>query len=469
MGNINQPITRLLFNTVLPKDWGHYVDAAGVKKLLLKRDGITIPKVSGKWSVKVSDYQPGRFRAMFLEKNKYPVVPGEPYSFGYTFIKERKQPGVNNDQFFPEQVYYFGKVNGASALVNGVVADADVLAIENQILDLNLADINRVGSTAFVGLRRAYIVTDDDNDAGGGFTVTLENGTNVVFLTSTTLAAGQLGVQFNANTDVNTKLVAIRIGADRYIITSIDPGYKFTLGTCVTTTIESRKIYAQGLTLDYKIDCEFDPREATNLGAYISIINRNGASTVGGTATKCYVEGTEVSVTGHGTYANLVANFNTALNTYGSYAIAGVTDLIYIYAPASLKSFSVKLGDATLMLKSKELSPTGNFPTLTSDDVFRTFIGRGQHGDLYNRRYAKNQPVEGGIYRKYIITLTSDNETLTQSAGGMGSVVTVFELYVLLSEALATRLYDAGTTTVTGDTTPASANLSLNAMLASTY
>ena len=85
------------------------------------------------------------------------------------------KPGIQNDEFFTHQQYYGGRVEAAAALENGVIADADLLSIETQILNsAYLHSKSNAVDGCFVNLRRAYIVNDADNTDASGFTVTLE-------------------------------------------------------------------------------------------------------------------------------------------------------------------------------------------------------------------------------------------------------------------------------------------------------
>ena len=231
MPNTSQPITRFLVNAVNTKDFGLYTSGSE-KIFMLRNRHISLPKTGT--VKKTTNNLEGKYIASFIKLTKRPAVEGEPYSVGLDFVKTMKDPGVLNDQVFDRHLTYAGQVSGLAAMVNGVIADSDLESIEDQIIELAKLDSERVGSESYVNLRRAYVVTNSDYTDASGFNVNLEDGTTKTFVTASTFTAGQMAIQFNANTNVNTKLVCLRIDTERYLITSFDPFYKFTIDTCYT-------------------------------------------------------------------------------------------------------------------------------------------------------------------------------------------------------------------------------------------
>jgi len=471
MGNINQPISRYLFNEVLNKDWGMFKDENSVTNLFLKKHGRQIPKTGT--SVTVTDYDPGKFHASFLQIVKRPVIEGTPFEFGYSFVKKEQKPGVHNNEYFTHQQYYGGKVLAALANVNGVMSDTDVISIEDQIIyaaKLHYNDSSCIDK-CFVNLRRAYVVNDSDNTDASGFTVTLEDGTTTVIATASTFAAGQLGVQFNADSDVNTKLVALRIGTNKYLITSIDPFYKFSIGTLVDTTISARYIYAENLELGYDVEAQFNYNEATKTTAFITVID--AATTTSADSTECaiWIDGVSHANAGHATFATFVSQFNASgFTDHGVFAIGDKDEKIFIYGPGTLTSMNLVLGTdhATSLSIVKESTPKGQYAALTSDDVFRLFMNKGNHGGLATQQYI-TQPVDGGVYRKYRIATTFTQDAVGGAAGGKESVEQVVELYVLKSQAIASKFVQDGSTgRYMDETLPAGADTSLDTLIRTT-
>ena len=84
MGNISQPITRYLINSVNTKDWGLYLNGSA-KILKYAKRGLDFPAAST--TVAVSDYDPGKYKASFISFNKRPVAAGYPFELGLTFVK----------------------------------------------------------------------------------------------------------------------------------------------------------------------------------------------------------------------------------------------------------------------------------------------------------------------------------------------------------------------------------------------
>jgi hypothetical protein len=463
MGNIHQPITRYLFNEVLNKDWGMFKDENSVKNLIIKKHGNIIPKTGT--TLKVSQYDPGKSANHFLEITKRPIAEGFPFEFGYTFVRKMKNPGVHNDEAFTHQQYYGGFLTAARAMVNGLIADADVLDIENQILAIAKLHTNdpQVVDKCFVNLRRAYVVNDSDNTDASGFTVTLEDGTEVVFATGTTFAAAQMGVQFNALSTVNTKLLAIRIGANKYIITSIDPFYNFSIATPVDATITHRYIYAETNDTDYDVEAQYNQGEATASRINLTVLDATTATTP---ALDIYVDGVKHTPSTSSTLATFIANINTAVaSDHGVYAILQGSTRVYIFAPETLTSFNCVLGDTSTYTIVKESSPQGGYAYLTSDEVFRVFMAKGNHGKLATQKYI-TQPIDGGIYRKYILTTVYSQDAVGGAAGGSENVTHVVEIYVLLSAALTSKFVQDGSTgRYMDETLPSGADTSLDALI----
>ena len=459
MGNINQPITRHLINSVVNKDWGLYLNAANERRLIYKKRGTIIPKAGT--TLTTSDYDPGKYATKFIEITKRPVAEGYPFEFGLTFVRSYKNPGVHNNEAFKHQQYYGGKVLATRAMVDGVIADLDVLSIENQIIALaKLHAADNVQDKAFVNLRRAYVVTDSDPTDASGFTVTLEDGSAVVFASGAVFAAGKLGVDFNLLATVNTKLIAIRIGTNKYIITSIDPFYNFTIGTGVDLVIGKRYIYAENRTLDYKVDVQYNAGECTVTGAYLQVLN---CATMTTSAFALWVNGVTGAVTQSANIAALLPKL-TVLHAE-VFATEIPTAQVWIYAPGTFNSFDTVLPDTSTLTKIKECSPNGGFAFLTSNDIFRIFMNRPADGILANQTY-RTQAIDGGIYRKFTLTTLYTQDATEGPAGGIATVQMVVELYMLKSEAIALKFKADGNGRYMDETLPAGADTSFTALLA---
>jgi len=427
---------------------------------MLRNRHISLPKTGT--VKKTTNNLEGKYIASFIKLTKRPAVEGEPYSVGLDFVKTMKDPGVLNDQVFDRHLTYAGQVSGLAAMVNGVIADSDLESIEDQIIELAKLDSERVGSESYVNLRRAYVVTNSDYTDASGFNVNLEDGTTKTFVTASTFTAGQMAIQFNANTNVNTKLVCLRIDTERYLITSFDPFYKFTIDTPVDSTIDERYIYAENKDPEYAVHVQYELGKATTKAAHIVVLDGTTRTT---TALSMYIDGTNHAIAGSATLATLVAQFATAAATdHGVFAVSDANSQIWIYAPDSVNTFALVLGDTNTLTLVKQSSPNGGYAYLTVDDIFRQFMGRGSKGVLGAMSYVDNQPIQGGKYRKYILTTQYDHPNTEGPAGSFVKTNMVVELYVLLSQALASKFKSDGGRYM-DDSTPSGADTSLDALI----
>mgnify|MGYP007068276800 CR=1 FL=1 len=450
MGNKNFPNRPMLFNSVLNKDWGLYLDGS-TQVLFCKKHGLHIPEVA---TVKYTDTEPGKYKTQLISLKQYPVAEGYPLEYGLTFKRKVRYPGVLNDEPKSYASYYGDRII-TRAMVSDLIADADLFDMENEIIAQAAIDTKR-----FVKLRRAYKVTDTGNGDESTLTVTLQDGTAVTFATATTFAAGQLGLQFNANTDLNVNLKAYRIGADKYLITSREEGYLFKVEAGTDTTVDGRYILAENKEKDVQFVTEYDPDFATSEGMHLIDVDGTTNTTTG---IDIYVNGVLHEPTHNNTLATLVANINTSVATHGVYALLDGSTHYNIYAPDTLDSFDFSLSDAATNVIDYESSPAGAFPYMTSNDLDRKFQNIPSDGALATQR-RREVPEDGAIYRHYHIEWTITKDAVGGAANAVETVKNMADFYIKKSEAIA-NYFKATDSKYMDETLPSAADTSLHTLI----
>ena len=187
MSNLTYQKQQFLFTTIGPSQLATYTDKAGNKKLILKDKGIElVGGANAKVAKSVTD--PSMKRIVILTQTKNAPASTSNVDYGFRVVAKFRFPGyVDNSEYWPHGKMYGGNYPNLSTFT-----DAQVLAMDNNILDLISADTgytqnSSIPTGAIVNARRAYTVVDTDNTDASGFTITWPDGTTTVFATATTL------------------------------------------------------------------------------------------------------------------------------------------------------------------------------------------------------------------------------------------------------------------------------------------
>lgn len=437
-GNLTYPVRPYLFNTLDASDLGMFTDSVTSKKtLILKKYGIQIPYVSGAVTTAVVQPLPGEYKSVRLVVN--PACPCEDcnYNFGITIEKKVKKPGVKNSDYYPTGRFYGGNIPRIGTCSNGIMAAADIATIENTILDEITTDTGgnmENSQPGIVNAKKYYIVNDTANTDASGFTVTWADGTTTVFVTAATFAAGQLGVQFNAKTTAayggaafNALLVAYRIGADQFIITSIDPGLKFSIGTLVDATVAETGLLITSKSKDIQFNLRAEPG-VFQIKNGISIVKITPTVWTAGTVVMRVDGATAVTANIAADQNTTIGNINTALAAKG-YALPNGTGSALI---AMVPTYGKLLVTSVTGVQNYNWSSKASWPFFTPDDVYVEF-SQLRHLGGHLSQVHDVKPLKDQEYVKYNISYLQSGHGDMHVASGAGDYKQGYTFYILKS------------------------------------
>ena len=446
-GPLNYSQKPLLFNSVTSDDIGYFVDSVKSTRMLqLKKYGITLPAKEN--SILIGSYSkachfPGSYKNVLLVLD--PPCPCETcnyeYAIGVTGVVQN--PGVFNSQITPETRTYGGRFEALGACSNGILADSDIQRMELDII-AQITNDNGMGSYsgsggAIVEAYRYYIFDVTSNDADSGFTLTKPDGTTVVFTaTHTDLTAGIFSIELNGDATVNTLLFAARIGDNRFLVTSKQAGYAFSLGTLVNCTQFQRGIRFVAKSKEQKFFLQFDNGFATAHELNWFEVDDSAATFAqNDTDLSIYVDGvlhSETNSTGAGA-ANLVTDINVAQQTdHGLYGSAYSTGKVVIAGLDLTTKISVAVASTSVStISCKGFTPEGEWERLTADDVWREFSQLGFYG-AQAMQVRQEMPIKDAEYCKYVISCKMSTYGLHGASHG-GSYDAQVIAYVLKSQA----------------------------------
>lgn len=446
--NLTQPIPKFLFNTLVTADFGVYEDTTAVgtpKMFLFKKAGIAIPFLSAALSTttKISPDE-GAGKSVYLVLST--VCPCEEchYEYGIKVVKSVKRPGVLNDKYYPESRFYGSELANVQACTAGVMAAADVLAMEDEIL-------TQIGDDADASVDgfRVYEVHDTAHATTSNFTITIAGTTTTVACAgdhSTPAITGESDfvAAVNGEAAVNTVLFAVRgITEDKFWIISLASGGLFTAAAGTTTTILQRGMLLDSKVVDEPFHVETEDGFATQTGWYHFKLSASDAYAASANVTMYNkVAGTwnTRTITSDTNIATVVAAINAGAAEVNASLMD--TDKIYVIGDATVQGMDVAIPAGSNLTLVEFWTATGEWSYLTSDDVFRVFMHNPSHGALSEMTYSDNKPVDGTSYTKYIFKCTSDVAQLAGGAGHMGTFFKEVHAYIATSY-LATDIWDA--------------------------
>jgi hypothetical protein len=447
--NLSYPIKKFFIANPGPANIGVYTDNDSVKKFILKSEGIEILGGStATWTKLETKNAVKKVVGIALSKNYNEASE----DYGIKIVPRRRTPGyVDNSEQRPVGKFYGSKISGLTETA-GLYQDAKAVIQEKQIIDMITNDTNNtqfgssIPSGAIVNARRAYIITDDGTGNASGFTVTKSDGTTYAFTTDSSYSEGQLGIQFNADANVNTILKAYHIGTATYLITSVDNGYNFSIAVGTDTTIVRREILLDSKYDDILYDVQFDTDWATETGYYLFEMTStdsfaaavNAVITVNGTDNVC-------------TSGTNIATVITAIDGYtGVNALAWGTTILIAGISGTVTNMAITFpscnstNDAPYTTKAYLTfagTATGSFSILNADDVQRVFAVSNHMGDLSS---AVRQPVattKGAEYVKYTLTSSPTAIGAIHGASHYDNYKQKIELYVPKSSVRADLFY----------------------------
>lgn len=443
--NLTQPIPKVLFNTLVTADFGVYTDGVtSLRMLLFKKEGFAIPWISSSVCshTKISPDE-GAGKSVYLTLST--VCPCEEcnYEYGIKVIKSVKRPGVLNDDYYPEPRFYGSVLSNVQECTAGVMAAADVLAMEDEIL-------TQIGddTDASVDGYRVYEVEDDDDSNTSNFTITIGTTTTTIEIIGAHVASitgeSDLVADVNGTAAVNTTLFAARgITGNKFYLISLVSGGLFTVAPGTTTTVLQRGMLLDSKVVDEPFHVETEDGFATQTGWYHYQLSSSDAYAANANVTmytKLAGTWTTTTLTSDTNIATVVAALNAAAGEVNASIVD--TNKVWVLGDSTVEGMDVTIPTVSNLTIDDFWSATGEFSYLTSDDVFRVFMHNPSHGALSEMTYSENKPVDGTSYTKYIFKCTSDVAQLAGGAGHMGTFFKEVHVYIATSY-LATDIWDA--------------------------
>lgn len=468
-GNLTFPVRPYLFNTVTAADMGYYTDSiTGKKNLILKKDGIQIPFVSGSTVKTVISPLPGEYKSVRLVVN--PACPCEDcnYEYGIVITKKVKRPGVGNSDYYPTGRFYGDKLHRIGTCSNGIMAAADIAIIENEIMSQITADTGggmENSTPAIVGAKKYYLISDDDDSDASVISVT--HGGATVTVTSVT-AAFNLATVFNAQANVNAKLVCYqydKTGTTRkFLITSIDDGYEFTIAAGTDTSIVEKGLLltAKNLDIQFEVEAQLGVFEVKN---GISLTSVTGCTYTNVNQLDMRIDGTRLEVPFDTNLATSVAAINTAQTGKFGVAAKDTTMLVMLnpdYADKMTAFAGVVATDAVHKAADFNHSSKASFPFLTPDDVFVEFSQLRHLGGLLSMVHDE-KPIKDVEYVKINISYTKSGHAAIHGASHGVDYKSGYTLYIRKS------VYDDTTAKWATAGMEAGTDISLQTMIGNWY
>lgn len=415
-GNLNYKERPLLITNLTVADIGAYEQAAldgmaAVKHLVIKKAGLDMAYDS---SVKFqkSCTQEGALKSVLLKVEAPCPCQDCNASFGFDVIKKVKNPGVLNDDVVKKTRFYGHDIESLATCSNGQIADADKLAIEDDILGQIKVD-RGFGSReeSIVDGKRIYLVTptqantDEINVTIAGATTNIHLDGGVTIHTAVE--------DFNTDaTAASLGLVAFAKNATQMYITSEAIGTIFTIadgGGASTVVIAGRYMWLYSRDVDVQFEVQWT-NGFLSLGRFNVLVLAN-AYTAG--TTMFSIDGTNsdaivMAAHSHDCVTNIAndAHLGTASGLmYASTEHSGdVGSPIWIYS--GVKELKIKTL-STGVTVSGHYSGHGVYANLTWEDVFREF-SEYKHLNGLTHLVPLTQPQAGDKYCK--LTITRKNE-----------------------------------------------------------
>lgn len=354
----------------------------GVTTIILKDQGIMVPVPSGsKYSVAHTDN--GTNQGVALKLSNAAPVNITNYEFGVS-VRKKFRMDTDRQKFTHGRMdtRIYSDVIPVLSVTGAVIDDSSLLEIESNLLAQVLDDATRNVDAAFLECRRAYIVKDAVNTDASGFNVNLADGTTYTYATTDAGAldfrAGELASQFNANANVNTNLMALRMSGDYALIISKDSGYDFTIDTLVDTTIISHELVfsSNDPEIQFDIFSASNSRFAVQRDFFLASINCAS------------INPSQISVNINGVKKTLItatsqANVLSAINGFGTIYGTSISSVIYVTSayPHTLTQLHIRLNTTSVALfGSWNIVGRGSYPMHTADHIFKKFAAKnGQY------------------------------------------------------------------------------------------
>ena len=444
VNNLNYPVERFLFNQDIGTDYVALVASAKQKRLLLalKKEGLTLPGFvatsvpanapnAGSGTLPDTVLSISKATTTYATKNagiiwlKNDAPCGDcNFSYHLNFRKFVERPGEEN---FETNMYYryYGGTIARPEILGSTFTDETMIAIEDDLItqitdDYKGTELIDKHDRAICEARRAYIITDDVATDASTITFHKPDGTSVTFTSDS--GFGNLDAKINAYQISNKQIfIAYRLSATKYLVTSVDKGYLYTIEAGTDTTVVKHGIHYNAITTTVRAIPSFD----TSFGE----IELLSIATITGHTGKIKIAGKDadgqfsLNVTHPAVYTDLNAltragvinTANTSGRGYFAHGPNSNTEVVTVVA-LGIRTFSIINISGGTNVIAYSVNDYGKWGYLTGTDVFRLFamkptssMPQWEHLD---------QPSESSEWNKYTINVKKNNVPAAAGAGG---------------------------------------------------
>ena len=436
VNNLNYPVERFLFNQDIGTDYVALVASAKQKRLLLalKKEGLTLPGFvatsvpanapnAGSGALPDTVLSISKATTTYATKNagiiwlKNDAPCGDcNFSYHLNFRKFVERPGEEN---FETNMYYryYGGTIARPEILGSTFTDETMIAIEDDLItqitdDYKGTELIDKHDRAICEARRAYIITDDVATDESAVILHKPDGTTVTYTTNG--AFGNLDDKINAG----GLLVAYRLSATKYLVTSVTKGYLYTLEAGTDTTVVKHGIHYNAITTTVRAIPSFDISFGEiELLSILTITGHTGKIKIAGKDAngQFSVESGAYTNTNALTRAVAINTANSAARSYFAHGPSSVTEVVTVVS-LGIRTLSAINSDGGTNVIDYSVNDYGKWGYLTGTDVFRLFamkptssMPQWEHLD---------QPSESSEWNKYTINVKKNNVPATAGAGG---------------------------------------------------
>lgn len=442
INNLAYPVERFMFNQDIGTD---YVDIAASSKqkrllLALKKEGLTLPgfvatAVPGSAPSAGSGSLPDTILSIKKSTTQYATKNGGiiwlkddapcgdcNFSYHLNFRKVVERPGEEN---FETNMYYryYGGTIARPEISGSSFTDATMIAIENDLInqitnDYVSTDLIDKHDRAICEARRAYIITDNGTNDASSVVLTKPDGTTVTYTSDGSF--GNLDEKINAG----GLLLAYRLSASRYLITSVTKGYIYTLTAGTDVTVVKHGIHYNAISTEVRAIPSFDISFGEiELLSIMTITGHTGKIKIAGKDAdgQFSVESAAYTNTNALTRAGVINTANSLGRSYFAHGPSTTTEVVTVVSLGirTLTAINSNGGTNTFAYKVNDF---GKWGYLTGTDVFRLFSMKPV--SMRPQWQHLDQPSETSEWNKYTINIKSNNQPGAAGAGGGDLVAT---------------------------------------------
>lgn len=387
-GNLKYPSRPVHLPSITYNDVAFFKDSIeGKYKLVLPNHGIIVPMDSNT-SIAMSLPKKGVNKIISLAVNALAPCEDCDYEYGFQVRLNRKQPGVDNDEFHPKFYHFYGKLEKFTT-GSGLIDAAYQLVMLNDLHTQMAADTDLM---TYCTVGKVYTITLDGTDSATYHEILINNSAGIqkkLTVTLSTMYPALLQYTATVTNSLDTKLIATAFTEDTSITLKIIVPHTEELVSIIAYDVSNDvvadntpspvSIVLMNKTLDFEPEILFDgdqfvreyfsfawvPSFAVALNHRIIIDGDTDTDSNDITATSCSTAATAIAA---------------AINTTGL-KVWGTNDKgLMLYVPNS-KLDIVPLASAAAVTPVV-YSQKFQWPQLTSDEVFKVFAHSQHLGEL---------------------------------------------------------------------------------------